>query len=107
MRRILLSVAAAVLSLSLTAAVEAAPPRHGSSHSGSSHEYYRSHGSKLKNGGYYYRGKDHDHWSYRHWDKHYGCYCYYDSGLSCYYYWCEPDGCYYPMDYCPYGKYSW
>jgi hypothetical protein len=23
------------------------------------------------------------------------------------YYWCPPDDCYYPVDYCPYGTYSW
>jgi hypothetical protein len=122
MRRILLSVVAAVLSLTLTASAEAGSKggsKGGSnshsisskgnmtSHTTSSHDYHMKNSYKLKSGGYYYKGKDHSHWSYRCYDRRYGCTCYYDSGLCCYYYWCEPDDCYYPVSYCPYGKYSW
>jgi len=46
-------------------------------------------------------------WSSRTWDKRYGCNLYCDAGSGCWYYWCPPDDCYYPIDYCPYGKYSW
>ncbi len=116
MRRFLLSVVAVGLSLALAATAEAGPKggSKGSSkgvsnshQSGGSHNYHVTNGNKLKSGGFYYKGKDHHHWSYQCWDKRYGCNCYWDGGLGCYYYWCQPDDCYYPVDYCPYGKYCW
>jgi hypothetical protein len=119
MRRFILSVAAVSLSLVLAATAEAGSKggstgskgsnysSNGSHNSSSSSNYHMDHGSKMKNGSYCYKGKDHCHWSYHCWDKRYGCTCYYDSGLCCSYYWCEPDDCYYPVSYCPYGQYSW
>jgi hypothetical protein len=123
MRRILLSVAAVGLTLALAATAEAGPKNGSNNHStnskgsggnissshqpSNSHDYYLTFGSKLKNGSYFYKGKEHSHWSYRCWDDRYGCYCYWDGGLGCYYYWCEPDCCYYPISYCPYGKFCW
>lgn len=56
--------------------------------------------------GYYYPGIYHSHWSSRTWLSRYGCYGYYCPSTSVYYYWCVPDNCYYPVNYCPYGVYT-
>ena len=121
MSRILLSMTAVALGLVLTASAEAGPKGgsggHSSGHSGNSmgrtyngsstKNYQTTHGTKLKDGSYSYKGKDHFHWSYSCWDKRYGCNCYWCPSACCYYYWCLPDDCYYPISYCPYGKFSW
>jgi hypothetical protein len=106
MRRILLTVAACALGLTMTTSTaEAHPPRyghptvyyrtHGAHYPGG---YYRDHGVRFT-GGYYYTGRNHHHWSYKVWDD--GChrYQYYDPSLRCYYYWNTARGCYYPVGY--------
>jgi hypothetical protein len=104
MRRFLLSAAAMVLGLALVGSVEAAPKSGpgGSSHSSrgsrSSRSYHELHGTKFK-GGYFYRGRDHYHWTYRYWWGKYGCYTYYCPSTSCWYYWYQQDNCYYPCSY--------
>jgi len=60
--------------------------------------YYVDHGVRF-NGGYYYRGYDHPHWSYRVWDVRCGRYHYYDPCLHVYYYWNPTLSCYYPVGY--------
>ena len=50
MRRILLTVSACALGLTLTSTVEAHPPRHAPAH-----VYYRDHGVRFS-GGYYFAG---------------------------------------------------
>ncbi|HZT83312.1 MAG TPA: hypothetical protein VFA26_23985, partial [Gemmataceae bacterium] len=57
--------------------------------------------------GWYYKGKNHYHWSHSCYHPSYGCRCYWCPCACCYYYWCVPDSCYYPVTYCPYGCYSW
>jgi hypothetical protein len=69
-------------------------------------DYKNKFGFKFDHG-YYYKGKDHHHWSYCCWYPSYGCYCYWCPSTSCYYYWCQPDSCFYPISYCPYRVYSW
>jgi hypothetical protein len=63
--------------------------------------------SVTPRGVHFFKGRGHDHWTHRSFDQRRGCTLYYDSGDGCSYYWCEPDDCYYPVDYCPYGTYSW
>jgi hypothetical protein len=124
MKRLMLSMAAMALGLTVASSVEAGNGESGrssrSSHSGSyssqgqtghstgSHDkrsdYHFTHAKKFEHGRYY-PGKNHNHWSYRCWDRRYGCYLYYDPGLCCYYYYCVPDDCYYPVSYCPYRSY--
>lgn len=123
MNRFLLSVAAVGLCLALVGPASAGGPgghhnsksSHGSgswsSHGSSSYHksytnYHLDYGTKFK-GGYFYKGKEHSHWSYHCYDKRYGCECYYCPCTCCYYYWCQPDDCYYPVSYCPHGKYCW
>jgi hypothetical protein len=109
MRRFLLSAAVVGLSLALGGTAKAGDRGHSHGSfkgSFSSSSYHVKFGTKFS-GGYYYKGRDHNHWSRRSWDDRYGCYRFYCPYTYCYYYWCEPDGCYYPWDYCPYGRYSW
>jgi hypothetical protein len=68
--------------------------------------YKTKFGTKFDKG-YFYKGKDHFHWSYRCYTPRFGCYCYWCPSASCYYYWCEPDTCFYPITYCPYHVYAW
>jgi hypothetical protein len=68
--------------------------------------YNQTNGTKFAHG-YFYRGRDHNHWSSSRWDSRYGCECYYDPSCSSWYYWCEPACCYYPVSYCPYQTYCW
>jgi hypothetical protein len=103
MRRFLLSVAAVVVSLALVATAEAGPKGNGSgsgvrSQPSHSRPYHEEHGTKFK-GGYFYKGKDHHHWTYRYWWGKYGCYTYYCPSTSCWYYWYPQDNCYYPCSY--------
>ncbi len=94
MRRILLTVAACALGLTMTTSTaEAHPPRHAPVRI-----YYHDHGVRF-NGGYYYVGRNHHHWSYKVWDA--GCHRdnYYDPYLKCFYYWDVARGCYYPIGY--------
>lgn len=59
--------------------------------------YYRTSGVRYSSG-YYYRGRQHDHWGHRTWNTRYGRTHYWDPGLRCYYYWSAPRGCYLPCD---------
>jgi hypothetical protein len=68
--------------------------------------YKTKYGTKFDHG-YFYKGKDHFHWSYSCWNPSYGCYCYWCPSSCCYYYWCQPDSCFYPISYCPYRVYYW
>jgi hypothetical protein len=68
--------------------------------------YHLTHGTKFS-GGYLYKGRHHNNWSYRHWDRDYRCWLCWDPCVCCYYYWCAPDACYYPLSYCPYSTYCW
>ncbi len=42
-------------------------------HAGKGNDYHLSHGTRLKDGGYSYKGKDHNHWTHRYWFGKYGC----------------------------------
>ncbi len=95
MRRILLSAAALVLGLALVGTAEAGPRGSGSH---GSHSYHMTHGTHFK-GGYFYKGREHSHWTYRSWWARYGCYTYYCPSTCCWYYWYQPDNCYYPCSY--------
>jgi hypothetical protein len=128
MKRLMLGMAAVSLGLAVAGSVQAGnrgsgqSSRSSSTHSGTSHSqgstgrltnfhdnrsnYHWTNAKKFEHG-YYYPGKNHNHWSYRCWDKRYGCYLYYDPGLCCYYYYCVPDSCYYPVSYCPYQRYGY
>ena len=68
--------------------------------------YHLQHGTKFSQG-YYFKGKQHTHWTSRSFDKRYGCWTYYCPSTCCSYYWCEPACCYYPVSYCPYKTYCW
>jgi hypothetical protein len=97
MRGILLSVAALMLGLALVGMAEAGS-KGGSRGSHGSSSYHMSHGTKFK-GGYFYKGHDHFHWTYRYWWGKYGCYTYYCPSTYCWYYWYPQDNCYYPCSY--------
>jgi len=121
MRRIHLCVAAAILSMALATTAQAGPKgggghgpgshgpsksggsKSGTSKSGTSHNGTGK-GSASKSG---IKGKSGHHWGKKTFDKRYGCKLYFDAGTGDWYYWCSPDDCYYPVDYCPYGTYSW
>ena len=104
MRRILLSVAAIGLALALTGTADAG--KSGGKASGSqrsmsrsrSRSYHEEHGTKFK-GGYFYRGREHSHWTHRYWWGKYGCYTYFCPSTRCWYYWYQQDNCYYPCSY--------
>lgn len=64
--------------------------------------YHQNYGKSFSHG-FYYPGKFHDHWSFKCWWPKYGCYCYWCPSTSCYYYWCEPANCYYPISYASYA----
>jgi hypothetical protein len=68
--------------------------------------YHLRYGTRFSHG-YYYRGRNHSHWSHRYWNRRYGCWTYWDPCCSCYYYWCVPANCFYPVSYCPYSRYCW
>jgi hypothetical protein len=69
-------------------------------------DYFKKFGTKFDHG-FFYKGKHHNHWSYRCWYPEFGCYCYWDPCLCEYFYFCEPDCCFYPISYCPYHRYVW
>lgn len=130
MQRFFSSALVAMLGLALVGSAQARGPHNGSNGSsngtrpGSNHpqslrvgsspinhspvtfkNYHLSNGTKA-NFGFFYKGQNHNHWSYRCWYDRCGCYCYYCPCTCCYYYWCGPDSCYYPISYCPYGTYT-
>jgi opacity protein-like surface antigen len=125
MRRFLLGAAVAALVLGLASRTEAAGrggPGHGGGHgwsygqssyshgygqrdyghgagSGSvSKGYHLRYGHKFSHG-YYYRGRDHHHWTHRRYWAKYRTTCYWDPGTRCWYYWCPSRACYYPVGY--------
>src|SRR5438105_299283 len=67
-------------------------------------DYHLHHGTKFEHG-WFYKGKEHDHWSERCYNERYGCETFYCPCTLCWYYFCVPDCCYYPVSYCPYGKF--
>jgi hypothetical protein len=69
-------------------------------------DYHLTHGVSFKYG-YFFKGKEHYHWSYSCWSERYGCNIYWCPCTCCYYYWCQPYDCYYPVSYCPTGKYAY
>src|ERR1700722_13890984 len=102
MRQLILSVAAVTLSVAPAATAEAAqkggaPKGNASSHNGS-RDYHLTHGTKFK-GGYFYKGKEHRHWTYRYWYGKYGCYTYWCPSTSCWYYYYPREERYYPVSY--------
>jgi hypothetical protein len=114
MRRYLLS---AVISVATAGVAMAGGSAHNSHDRDShrSHDSYRSrdsfkdyrftHGTKFEHG-YFYKGKEHSHWSSRCYSERYGCDIYYCPSVCCWYYFCTPDCCYYPVSFCPYGKFG-
>lgn len=62
------------------------------------HDYHKKHGTAFKYG-YFFKGKEHRHWSYGYWNAKNRCYFFYEPGLRCFYYWCAPKACYYPVSY--------
>lgn len=97
MRRVFLFLGVCVLGFGLAgtaSAHEGSHYGHGRGHGG----YYRDHGVRFS-GGWYYRGRDHHHWSRTVWDARCHRYNYYDPYLHCYYYWSPVANCYYPVTY--------
>jgi hypothetical protein len=72
-----------------------------SAQAGRGSSYHESHGTRLKDGGYSYRGRDHFQWTHRYWCSGYGCYTYWCPSTCAWYYWYERDCCYYPISYLP------
>ena len=105
MNRFLFGVTAlALVILAAGTAQAGGPGRHEGGRGERSHgspsknSYHFTHGTKFDHG-YFYKGKDHKHWSHRCWSKRYGCYCYRCPSTRCWYYWYEPGTCYYPVSY--------
>jgi hypothetical protein len=102
MKRFFFSVALCVTvltGLNTAQAFEKGSPR------GDRSSYHMRYGTKFDHG-YFYRGREHKHWSSRYFDKRFDCYLYHCPSTQCYYYWCERDVCYYPISYCPYNTYN-
>jgi hypothetical protein len=99
MKKIFLTLGAAILGLTLPGSADA-----HSGHAG--HErhreavHYRGHGVRFS-GGYYYPGHVHHHWTRIVWDGPHHRYIYWDPYLSVYFYWYAPGNCYYPITYSP------
>ena len=125
MKKIILTLAIAALSATITSPTQAAPKTGGAkgssvgksqsnttsksvgspqsihkADSGKFKDYHVQHGTKFEHG-VFYKGKHHDHWSITRWDARYGCNCYFDPCVLAWYYWCERETCYYPVSYCP------
>jgi hypothetical protein len=60
--------------------------------------YYKSHGVRFE-GGYYYAGRKHGHWSETKYSSTYGTTVYHDPGLKVWYRWDDACQRYYPVDY--------
>jgi hypothetical protein len=101
-RTFVTSVAAVALGLALAATADAGQrggaPKGGSNSHDSRRSYHEEHGMKFKYG-YFYKGHEHNHWTYRYWWGRYGCYTYYCPSTYCWYYWYPKDECYYPVNY--------
>jgi hypothetical protein len=114
MRRILLSVAVAILSLGLVASVHAGPKggsggghggKNGKNGGGHMGDHGKGHGDHK--GMHSFKGRHGHRWGERRFDRRYGTRIYFNADAGRWYYWCPPDDCFYPVDYCPYGTYSW
>jgi hypothetical protein len=64
--------------------------------------YHEQHGTRFSHG-YFYRGREHNHWTYRYYWSSYGCECFYCPSTYCWYYWYAPSACYYPVNYISYA----
>ena len=135
MKKVLLTLAVATLTLAFAVPTQASPKTGSSSKSVSSKKitsgkvtitksvtsklptniakinpskaanYHLQQGTKFAQG-YLYKGKHHTHWGSIRFDNRYGCDCYWDPCVLVWYYWCERDICYYPVSFCPYRCYS-
>jgi hypothetical protein len=129
MQRLMMYSLVAILSLALAGAARAdgsrghptgrssGPGRSGSmsrpsdyrphdTYRGDFKDYHLKYGVSFKYG-YYYKGKEHYHWSYSCYSERYGCTIYWCPCSCCWYYWCRPYDCYYPISYCPTGVYAY
>jgi hypothetical protein len=100
MKRFLMSVALSAMFLTSLNTTKAA--EKGNSRPERSSAYHERHGKPFS-GGYYYAGREHNHWTSCYFDKRHGCYAYLCPSTKAYYYWCKPDDCFYPVSYCPHG----
>jgi hypothetical protein len=115
--------AALVIGLAMGGTALAGGRGHGGSHSGPSHSMSKPHNTQYHNYssyksssyksyqnynkkfgyqfkyGWYYKGKNHQHWNYCYWSPSWGCYFYLDPCCNSYYYWCASQCCYYPVSY--------
>ena len=124
MHSLTIRAAALVLCLAVGTSAQAAAPRHHHSHHHHSHhrhhhhshqrhhhrmhhhhsqrhhhhDYYKKNGTAFKYG-YYFKGKNHRHWSYGYWNARYRVYFFYEPGLRTFYYWNARQACYYPVSY--------
>jgi hypothetical protein len=102
MKRFFLSLAAIVLGLVITNAVQAGKPGSSGKSQGShvnhvnssSHSNHNSHNSHNKS-----FTKDNFKYTHYSWCSKFGCYCYWCPSAYCYYYWCAPRCCYLPVSY--------
>jgi hypothetical protein len=67
------------------------PGTHGS-------DYHMKYGTRFKDG-WFYKGRDHFHWTSWCWNPSWGCYNYWCPSSRCWFYWYEPHACYYPISY--------
>jgi hypothetical protein len=109
MKTFVLSLATVALTLVATSATQANPKPggHGPAKpgmSGNFKDYHLSHGTKFEHG-YFYKGRNHEHWGEIRFDHRYNTRIYFDRGLDRWFYWCERDVCFYPVTYCPYRTY--
>jgi hypothetical protein len=101
MTRLLMSLVLTTTALAPLTAAAAGP--HGNSrgesrgeHFGSHTDYHTRFGTKFSHG-YFYKGREHSHWTHRyHWAQ-YGCDCYWCPSTSCWYYFSESRDCYLPV----------
>lgn len=119
MKRLLMSMAALVLGLTVSSAAQAAGPGKGGNHGGhngghhngshhnghnghhNGHHNSHFHGSKFSHG--YWFNRSFCNWSYYCWSPRYGCNFYWEPTTCCYYYYCAPQACYYPISYISYA----
>jgi hypothetical protein len=99
MKKILLGLAVCLAGLGLASEAKAGVPavvKKTVGHRGG--HYYHRHGVRF-HGGYYYRGRYHNHWGRRVWSTVYRRYQYWDVYLRVWYYWDDSRSCYYPVGY--------
>jgi hypothetical protein len=69
---------------------------HNNHHNGHGKAYHLTHGTKFSKG-YYYRGRNHHHWSHRRYWSKYHCNTYFCPSTRGWYYWCRSRDCYLPV----------